>query len=77
MNIIAIIPARGNSKGIPRKNLIEFCGKPLIVWSIEQAKVSRYLKDVYVSSDSREILRISGKAGAKTIERPKKIVKDT
>jgi len=40
-NIIAIIPARGGSKGIPKKNIIDFCGKPLIIWTIQNAKRSK------------------------------------
>lgn len=76
MNIICIIPARGGSKGIPKKNIMEFCGKPLIVWSIEQAKASQYIKEVYVSSDDKEILKISEESGAKTIKRPKKMAAD-
>lgn len=76
MNTICIIPARGGSKGIPKKNTLEFCGKPLIVWSIEQAKASQYIKNVYVSSDDKEILKISNESGAKTIERPEKLAMD-
>jgi N-acylneuraminate cytidylyltransferase len=68
---VALIPARGGSKGIPKKNIINFCGKPLIQWSIEAALGSNYIKDVYVSSDNRAILKISESAGAKTIVRPK------
>ena len=59
MNIICIIPARGNSREIIDKNIINFCGKPLIAWSIEQALASEGIKDVYVSSDSDKILQIS------------------
>ena len=59
MNIACIIPARGGSKGIPKKNIIDFCGKPLIAHSIIQSKKSKYIKEVYVSSDSEEILKIS------------------
>ena len=73
MNIVCIIPARGGSKGIPKKNTIEFCGKPLIVWSIEQAKASQYIKNVYVSSDDRKILKIAVESGAEIIKRPKKL----
>ena len=43
MKIVAIILARGGSKGIPKKNMINFCGKPLVTWSIKQAKNSRYI----------------------------------
>jgi CMP-N-acetylneuraminic acid synthetase len=62
--IIAIIPARGGSKGIPKKNIMDFCGKPLIAWTIEQAKDSSLIDDVYVSTDDEEIASISRKYGA-------------
>ncbi|MFH1772655.1 MAG: acylneuraminate cytidylyltransferase family protein [Candidatus Omnitrophota bacterium] len=71
--IIAVIPARGGSKGIRGKNIMDFCGKPLIAWSILQAKNSKYIKDVYVSSDSKEIINISEVFGAKSIKRPKSL----
>lgn len=71
--IIAIILARGGSKGIPKKNIIDFCGKPLIGWSILQAIKTKGISDVWVSSDSKEILNIAKKFGAKQIIRPKKL----
>ena len=49
---VAIIPARGGSKGIPRKNLADLCGKPLLAWSIAQARRARRIHGVWVSSDS-------------------------
>ena len=58
MKIVAIILARGGSKGIPKKNIINFCGKPLIAWTIEQC-LNGGIEDVFVSSDSKEILSIS------------------
>jgi len=76
MNIAAIIPARGGSKAIPRKNLLDFCGKPLMVWSIQQARGSRYVDSVFVSSDDSKILTVAQKAGAKPILRPKKLAGD-
>lgn len=76
MHIIAIIPARGGSKGIPRKNILNFCDKPLLVWSIEQAKKSRSISKVYVTSDDPHILKISQKAGAEVIVRPRRIAGD-
>lgn len=76
-NIIVIIPARGGSKAIPRKNLLSFCGKPLLAWSILQAKASKHIRQVYVSSDSKEILKVSEKFGAKGIERPECLATDT
>lgn len=77
MKVIAIIPARGGSKAIPKKNIIDFAGRPLIVWSIEQAKISKFISDVYVTSDSEEILEIARDYEAKTILRPKEISGDT
>jgi N-acylneuraminate cytidylyltransferase len=69
-DIVAIIPARGGSKGIPNKNIIDFCGKPLVAWTIEQCLSSKFISDVWVSSDNQEILNISKKYGARTIKRP-------
>ena len=77
MKIVAIILARGNSQGIPKKNLISFCGKPLLYWSIKQAKNVKTISDVWVSSDNEEILEFSKKHGAKTIRRPNNISKNT
>jgi len=76
-DIVAIIPARGGSKSIPNKNIIEFCGKPLIAWSIEQCLSSKYISDVWVTSDSQEILDIAERYGAKTINRPDSISGDS
>jgi len=72
-NVVAIILARGDSKGIPEKNIMNFCGKPLLVWSIEQAKLSRNIDSVWVSSDDKKILNIAKKNGANIIKRPKAI----
>lgn len=77
MKISALIPARGGSKGIPDKNIRFLNGKPLIVYSIEQALNSEYIDDVYVSSDSEIILNISKDSGAKIILRPEDISGDT
>lgn len=59
--ILAVIPARGGSKGIPRKNIIDLCGKPLIAYTIESARKSKYIDDVIVSTDDEEIKDISKK----------------
>jgi len=75
--VIAIIPARGGSKGIPKKNIIDFCGKPLMAWSILQAKATPQIDEVYVSSDSDEILDISKSYGAVPIKRPDNMSGDT
>lgn len=62
--ILALIPARGGSKGIPRKNIVELGGKPLIAYSIEQALASRLINRVIVSTDDEEIAEISRECGA-------------
>jgi CMP-N-acetylneuraminic acid synthetase len=61
---ICTVCARGGSTGVPRKNVRELCGKPLIVWTIEQALAAPSIDQVYVSTDDDEIARISEAAGA-------------
>jgi len=73
----AIIPARGGSKGIPRKNLLDLCGRPLIAWSIRQALAADGIDSVWVTSDSSEILAAAEREGAHAIERPAEIAGDT
>lgn len=75
-NIIAIIPARGGSKRVPRKNVRELVGKPLIAWTIEAAKKSKYIDKVIVSTDDDEIEEISKRFGAQVIRRPIEIAGD-
>jgi len=62
--IVAIIPARGGSKGIPRKNLQPLCGKPLIAYSIEAALAARLVERVVVSTDDEEIAEVARRYGA-------------
>lgn len=76
-NIVAIVLARGGSKGIPGKNTIDFCGKPLIVWTIEQLQQVRGIHSIWVSSDSQGILSISRDCGVETIRRPDDISGNT
>ena len=76
-NIIAIIPARGGSKGIPNKNIIDCMGKPLIAHSIEYAKESDLVTSIYVSTDDAKIAEVSKQYGAEIIERPDSISGDT
>ncbi len=76
MNTVAIIPARGGSKGIPRKNVRTVAGKPLIAWTIEDALESRQIHGVFVSTDDDEIARESERAGATVIRRPSEIAAD-
>jgi YrbI family 3-deoxy-D-manno-octulosonate 8-phosphate phosphatase len=75
--IVAIIPARGGSKGIPGKNIMDFCGKPLLAWSILQAKQAKTIDEVYVTSDDEAILKVAEDYGAIPISRPAKFSTDT
>lgn len=61
---LAVIPARGGSKRVPRKNIRPFCGKPMIVWSIEAALASKCFDQVVVSTDDAEVAAVSRAAGA-------------
>ncbi len=61
---VAVILARGGSKRIPRKNIKEFCGKPMIAWPIEVAKQSKLFEHILVSTDDEEIAEISNSCGA-------------
>jgi len=74
--IIAIIPARGGSKRLPVKNIKKLLGKPLIAWTIEQAKKSKYIDRLIVSTDDKKIAEISKKYGAEIVKRPKKLATD-
>ena len=74
--IIAIIPARGGSKRIPNKNRINFCGKPLVAWTIEQTIKSKKVDEVYVSTEDEKIKRIALKFDAKVVDRPKDLARD-
>ncbi len=77
MKIIGVIPARGGSKSIPLKNLKDFCGKPLIAWSIISAKNSK-LDRVIVSTDNPEIARMAKEYGAEVpFIRPSDLAQDT
>ena len=64
MSRVAIIPARGGSKRIPRKNVKDFCGKPMIAWSIEAAKASGCFDQIIVSTDDVEIAKVTSEWGA-------------
>ena len=74
---LAIIPARGGSKRLPRKNLLPLDGIPLIAHTIKAGLGSDYIDKVVVTSDSQEILEVSKKYGAKTITRPDSLSSDT
>ena len=77
MNTVAIIPARGGSKGIPRKNIKELCGKPLIAYIIETALRVRELDRVIVSTEDKEIAEVAKKCGAEVpFMRPEELARD-
>lgn len=75
-DILAIIPARGGSKRVPRKNLREIDGIPLVGHAINHAKASKYINRILVSTDDAEIERVSVRYGAETIERPEEYQHD-
>lgn len=77
-SFLAIIPARGGSKGLPGKNIKSLCGKPLIAWSIEAGLGSQYIDDVMVTTDSEEIVKVAREFGASVpLLRPTELASDT
>jgi len=76
--VVAILPARGGSKRLPRKNICEIEGKPLIAWVIDALAGSEFLErgDVYVSTDDEEIAEVASRYGASVIERPGSLAGD-
>ena len=76
MSNIAIIPARGGSKRVPKKNIREFQGMPLIAWSILAAKYCKLVDEVYVSTDDVETADIAKEYGAKVLLRPDYLASD-
>lgn len=76
--ILAIVPARGGSKGLPGKNIRPLLGKPLIGWSIERAQQSKYVDEIYISTDSQEIAEVAESFGVSVPElRPAYLASDT
>jgi CMP-N,N'-diacetyllegionaminic acid synthase len=76
-SVLAIVPARGGSKGISKKNIHKLAGKPLIAWTIEEAKKSRYIDRVILSSEDEEIIGIAKKCGCEVpFIRPNELAKD-
>jgi N-acylneuraminate cytidylyltransferase len=74
--ILGITPARGGSKSIPKKNIKEICGKPLIAWTIEAAKQSKLLDRYVVSTEDEEIAEIARRDGAEVLPRPPELATD-
>jgi CMP-N-acetylneuraminic acid synthetase len=76
MKIYAIIPARGGSKGVPGKNVKLLNGKPLIGWTIEEAKKSKYISRVIVNTDDKKIAEVAKSFGAEIFMRPRNLAED-
>jgi len=74
--ILGITPARGGSKGLPRKNIKPLLGKPLIAWTIEQAKAARRLDRYVVSTEDPAIAAVAAQYGAEVLERPSALATD-
>ena len=74
--IVAIIPARGGSKGVPNKNIKMLAGKPLITYTIEESLKSKHIDRTIVSTENKKIAEISKKYGAEIIERPTELADD-
>lgn len=76
-SVLAVIVARGGSKGVPRKNLLDLGGKPLVAWTVEAACAARTLDRVIVSSDSDEIIEVAVAHGAEApFVRPAELARD-
>lgn len=77
MTVLALIPARGGSKGIPGKNIAELCGKPLIAWTIDAARRARGIDRVVVSTDTPQIAEVARACGAEVpFMRPDELARD-
>jgi len=75
--VIGVIPARRGSKGVPKKNIKPLLGKPLIAHTIEEARKSKYLDRIVISTDDPEIAEICGELGAGVVVRPSEFATDT
>lgn len=76
-NILAIIPARGGSKGVPRKNVLPLGGRPVVAWTIMAAQRSKFVNLIAVSSEDEEVLGIANEHQVLAIKRPKALATDT
>ena len=76
MSAVAIIPARGGSKRLPRKNLYPVLGVPMIAWAIQACRRARHVTGVYVSTEDAEIARVAEAQGATVIPRPPELATD-
>ena len=76
LKMVSLIPARGGSERIPRKNIKMMAGKPMLAWSIEASLKSKYITRTFVSTEDKEIKEIALSYGAEVIDRPKKYATD-
>jgi CMP-N,N'-diacetyllegionaminic acid synthase len=76
VSTLAIIPARAGSKGLPGKNWMPICGKPLVSWTIEQAKTTESISKIVVSSDAWQVLDIATRMGVSSWTRPAELAED-
>lgn len=76
INFLSIIPARGGSKGIPKKNIYPLNGKPLLAYTVEASLRSKYITDTIVSSDDNDILKVAERYGALAMSRPEALARD-
>ncbi len=75
--VLAVIPARGGSKGLPRKNVTALMGKPLLTWTVEEAKKSKYIDRLILSSENEEIIRLAKSLGCEVpFVRPDELSRD-
>jgi CMP-N,N'-diacetyllegionaminic acid synthase len=76
IDVLGVIPARGGSKGVPRKNIRTVAGKPLIAWTIEAALASRLMTRCVVSTEDAEIAEVAQRHGADVLRRPESLATD-
>lgn len=70
VSVVAIIPARGGSRRLPRKNVTPIWGRPMLCWAVLACRHSRYVRECYVSTEDAEIAEVAREAGAKVVDRP-------
>lgn len=77
MKVLGVIPARGGSKGVPGKNILEFGGKPLIAYAIETGKQSKLISELVVNTEDEEIRRVAQHYNCRVIKRPEELATDS
>lgn len=75
--ILAVTLARGGSKSIPKKNIVEICGKPLLYYTIAEAQKSQYIDRYVVSTDDEDIKKVAEELGVEVVDRPKSLATST